>query len=236
MKMNKKWLLPVIFFGFMFCLPAIKNNWDQAVAAAKYYNFTILNENEKNYAAGITLAAAAEIWQANQDNKTAMPLAFYLERDAQMLGNPDFNRSVSGKVYEVSGDSALLFPDDQFLAQDDVEGCLISNELAFQLFGDTNPKGAMLSYGEATYTIRGIIRSKEPLLIKVMSGNDDQILNKMVIKAEEYHRKENFKEQAMGVYGLQLREETTDFQKFYHIPERIPNRISDFAEWKNIMK
>ena len=231
-------LAAALLAAFLICLPSLNSRWKRAVYSGKFYDFFITNPYATETAGtmqGISCLQAEEILQGGADDNAAVPVVFYKVLKGQMLTNPEFGRSRSGTVYEIKGDSCLLFPDGFPLALEDTGGCLLSKRLAYELFGDVRITGTTVSFGGREYMVRGILQSEEKVFVRLLTEKD-AVMDRLILKAGGYRMKEQYKERLGQYYGLTLEDRPTAFQRFHITTDMLPSRMSDFSEWVNFLK
>lgn len=97
-------------------------------------------------------------------------IIFFSERKKQSLENPLWYRRTKTTVVEILGDSTLLFPFGYPLEAGDLNGCLLGEDSARELFGGTEVIGEEIVYAGKTYEIRGILQERDLLVIE---GGED---------------------------------------------------------------
>ena len=116
------------------------------------------------------------------------------EKDVEYR-NIDFNRSLEGEEIEVAGNMGLLagemLCEGSFASSYDGDGCVISKELSYQLFGTIHGIGEeiFLSQKEAdteeaaSYIVRGILDTRDILCI--VQGDDKSVYPYARVKATD---------------------------------------------------
>lgn len=230
-------LIMVVFAVFIVALPALKRNFELMACKGQLYVFSITNTIPVTYDTdqGISLMQAEDIWKQNIEMEEAIPMVFYKILENQMLINQKLGRSFRGTVYDIKGESCLLFPEGVPLEPEDKNGCLISRGLAWELFGDTQVTGALVDCGGRESMVRGVLPSDDMLLVRLLTEKE-ATLGSLLIKADSYHAKEQYKEQLSQYYGLQLKDNPTIFQRLRITTDMLPNRMSDFSGWVDFLK
>lgn len=92
--------------------------------------------------------------------------AWTLEKDV-VFGEKEMGSNVKGSLILLKGESRLLYSSSENLNADDAEGCLLTENAAYALFGDTNVTGRSILYEaeNRAYTIRGLIPGEEKLFV-----------------------------------------------------------------------
>lgn len=85
------------------------------------------------------------------------------------LRNKELAKNVTGEVVKVYGNLTMLFPVEklqgQTLYEGDREGTIISEGVAYSLWGSTDVVGQSLVVGDKTYVVRGILKEKSNRII-----------------------------------------------------------------------
>lgn len=98
------------------------------------------------------------------------------EKDNEVISNNDLNRIVyNAKTLNLYGDSALLIK-GPILLKDDIEGCLIDEDTAYDLFGSTEVVGKDIEYGKRKLIVRGIHKGEKNLVVmqSLMSDRNEE--------------------------------------------------------------
>lgn len=156
-------------------------------------------------------------------------LVFWGKKENQTVENPEFNRSITGTVYVLCGDSNLIWKESYPLEREDKKGCLIGEKLALQLFGSDKVVGETVTWKNQSFQIRGIIVGEDCL---AMEGIEEQELSNLTIKGEnETEMDRNLEYMAMN-YGVEgLRINSPMFAK-----KDMPKKVSDVTGWVDFFK
>lgn len=85
-------------------------------------------------------------------------VCFWAETGEDWIQNEELHRMVRGSVSVLSGSSELLYPESACLLESDLEGCLIGEDLAYELFGSGKAAGKQLDFQGRRLTARGVLR------------------------------------------------------------------------------
>lgn len=85
--------------------------------------------------------------------------------EEQSFSNPDLGRDLTCEMLYIYGSSSFLCTASGELLADDLSGCVLSSEAAWQLFGETNVTGGEIIYNEQTFYIRGVCENDTALVI-----------------------------------------------------------------------
>jgi hypothetical protein len=115
------------------------------------------------------------------------PVAFLLwgEKEQVQIVSRDLSRTGKVSVIEAYGDSRLILKETVYLDEFDQEGCLLSEDIAWKLFGSTEAVGEKLQYGERTLTVRGILRNMKETLFVEAAGKAEGIMNTVTLKPSQ---------------------------------------------------
>lgn len=98
------------------------------------------------------------------------------EETEAVLENKNMGRCEEGLVCHVMGDKTVLYPESlcegSYPLSWDMEGCLVSRELAYALFGSGQIVEEEVEIDGKAYRVRGML--KEPGIFAVVSANTDQ--------------------------------------------------------------
>ncbi len=88
----------------------------------------------------------------------------------QTLDNQDFsneilNREATGKLLLINGNSSNLISGTGELMSDDLTGCILSTEAAWELFGETDVSGGEIICNEVTYEVRGVYEDSKFVIL-----------------------------------------------------------------------
>ncbi|MCB5714914.1 ABC transporter permease [Lactonifactor longoviformis] len=132
-------------------------------------------------------AWSREQWEemAVNEEDREFPDAFILwgEKEEVQIVSRDLTRTANVSAIEACGDSRLLLRETVSLNEKDTEGCLLSADTAWKLFGSTRAVGEKIQYGERTLTIRGILRQMKGTLFVQAEKGGEAILNTVTLKA-----------------------------------------------------
>lgn len=79
------------------------------------------------------------------------------QSEQAVLTNQNLSRNILTDVILMCGNPELLFEDCRMPGRDDLLGCLIDEQTAWQLFGSIDVEGKEITYNRRDYTIRKVI-------------------------------------------------------------------------------
>lgn len=130
--------------------------------------------------------------------------------------NKELGKSVTGEVIKVYGSLSILFPVEklqgQTLYEGDKEGTIISEGVAYSLWGSTDVVGQSLEVEGKTYIVRGVLKEKNNTIItQADRENKETKLSALRVQLVD---KENV---ADAMSTLQIK---------YNLPEGVLNNLS----------
>lgn len=138
------------------------------------------------------------------------------QRPKQELRNKELSKSVTGEVVKVYGNLSILFPIEklqgQTLSEGDREGTIISESIAYSLWGSTDVIGQSLLVGDKNYVVRGILKEESHTIITPVDMEDQE--TKFSGLRVQLIDKENVED---AVSTLKLK---------YNLPEGVLNNLS----------
>jgi len=108
---------------------------------------------------------AMQIQQKEEKEENPISFTLWGQMRDQSVSNPDLYRLVTLNLITVYGDSSFVLPSDGILDQDDYEGCLLSEDMAYELFQSKNVIDQEITYKDTSYTVRGTIPGVEQVLM-----------------------------------------------------------------------
>ncbi len=97
--------------------------------------------------------------QAEKGGEEEAPpvLCIWGQKEGVTLENKDLSRAAEANAILLCGSPGLVLEGCQVPVQGDEEGCVLSEEAAWALFGSSQVAGKEVSYREASYTIRQVL-------------------------------------------------------------------------------
>ena len=107
----------------------------------------------------------AELWRQGVSEQ-GVPLNFCIwgQKENITVSNEELSRAASTDVIFLYGNPELLFEESRIPVQEDDQGCLISEEAAWELFGSSQVIGKEVLCQGKSYIIRNVIPAKEKIL------------------------------------------------------------------------
>ena len=123
---------------------------------------------------------------AKEDNAQNQPeITIWQEESAREISDTE-GRTANAFVVGVFGNpedatsAGILY--GSFPARTDTEGCAVSSNLAFSLWGSINVVGMQVDIGGTQYYVRGVFDEKESRLFKQIPANADTTLSNMQMR------------------------------------------------------
>ena len=85
--------------------------------------------------------------------------------DQQTFTNNDLGKSLTCTLTYIYGSSENLCTSTGELMEDDLNGCVLSTEAAWKLFGESSITGGILTYNEKNYYVRGVYEDTNAVVI-----------------------------------------------------------------------
>lgn len=152
------------------------------------------------------------------------------------------SKSVETNVVIVDFPVTKLFASTNQLHTDDTAGCILSNHTMYELFGTTAKLGQQLTFGGRDYLVRGIIDTKENMVIiqydKVTVPYTDLSLDGIIFDVSEEMYRNQTAEKFHNAYeegDVSDSYYTHDYMSFIGRLE-TPIKWSDFEFWKDYGK
>lgn len=126
--------------------------------------------------------------EQEEDEARAMPeYCIWGQKEGVILTNNSLSRSVLADAVLFCGNPELLFGGYRLPGRKDSQGCLVDEELAWELFGGLEVVGEEVSYEGESYTIRKVIAGKDRVFAFQVGGQpeEDKIMNRITMQRPE---------------------------------------------------
>ena len=136
------------------------------------------------YKDGEPLTGREAIRLLEQESEQEEPLRVTLwgRVSDQTLRFDEFNREVEVELIVVTGESSLLFPSRTSLGREDVNGILLSRDVAHRLFGNTWAMDVQIIYDEREYVFRGIVEGAKDTAVIQGNSQTTRVFDAAVIE------------------------------------------------------
>lgn len=123
----------------------------------------------------------------NEENEvergeTGIDFTVWGTQDKTEMISQELGKKAVGSAFYVAGDASLLFAYEGVLSREDEDGCLLSKDLAYRLFGSVNVTGLSLEAGGRTLTVRGILQEAEGVIVLNAAEDTGKIMDAAVIR------------------------------------------------------
>lgn len=129
------------------------------------------------------LAAALKEEQNKNDtnDKASWQITAWNRGPRITIKNSKLNTTTRTRIITVFGDMAKVCPFQiqfgSFCYEEDTLGCVIDEKTAYDLFRNKNVVGNTITYDSKQYVIRGIVKSKEQVVIMINEDKNASFLN-----------------------------------------------------------
>ena len=111
----------------------------------------------------LTQQEIEKLREAEEKRESPVPFTAWCQRKGT-LSYPELNRETTADLVYINGDSNLLAAGTHPLTENGENGCLLSEDLAMELFGSIQAVGEIIKAGESEYTVQGILTEQESLM------------------------------------------------------------------------
>lgn len=132
-----------------------------------------------------SLNTVQEMRKNDSELENYLPFTAVGNMDQQTFSNDDLGKSLTCTLTYIDGNSENLCTSDGELLEDDLTGCMLSTQAAWELFGESHIAGGHVTYNDKTYTVRGVYDDTNAIVIlpaasifaqkKTTAPNQDQI-------------------------------------------------------------
>jgi len=120
---------------------------------------------------------ASEMQERNQEIEEPFNFTLWGSKKQQEICFQEYGRKKNAEIFFICGNSSLLFPGESSLDEADQEGCLLSGDLAYELFGSRDAEGQKLLYDSKEYTIKGILQQARQIMVIQADGKTENIMD-----------------------------------------------------------
>lgn len=179
---------------------------------------------------GITAEEIARVREQEQEKEDSMEFTAWNWRRQARITDADGVRSTYVEAMEINGSSEFLLPYGKILHKDDMEGCILGEGAAWELFGSRNVEGLTLCYEERELTIRGVLHMPEKMIVVETDERDDRF-QRITVRTQEGISRKMSAERLAGSYGLDVTQICFALLSRERLLELIPGKWSDFSGW-----
>ena len=121
---------------------------------------------------------ALEMQEQNQENEDgSLNFTVWGTKKKQEIKFAEYGRQAEADAVYLCGDSRLLFDQNEYIDENDPEGCLISADTAYKLFGSNDIRDVPVIFQEKEYIVRGIIKDLESTIAVQADSSTEAILD-----------------------------------------------------------
>ena len=157
---------------------------------------TAMNRATLHLQKGVSYAQAEE-YLRQEEEQTEKVRALFFQKNT----SADMGFSVDADILEICGDARLLTNGMETLAKEDVEGVLISEALAQELFRSSKVQGSQITLDAKTYTVRGVYAEPEKQLIR-LNREEDMLFHQVRVQKQGNKTAETTLQEFTQRYGL----------------------------------
>lgn len=103
--------------------------------------------------------------EKNEARDKTPDFAFWREDTGQTIHNFQLQRQCQITTVKVRGSMEVLYNDFEKLSEEDVEGCLLDETTAMELFGSLEIEGNEVMVGDRSLIVRGILRGEKNAVV-----------------------------------------------------------------------
>lgn len=163
---------------------------------------------------GLDYTQVRSIAAANEQSNSPLIFINWHQESGGTISYPELGREETADILTIYGKTTLLFPEKSMLEQGNDSGCLISEELAYHLFGGTDVSGNVIIYMDKAYEIIDVLNVKTPLFVHELSEeNVETKLDRVAI----YTGDDSWQQIAERYELLAGEWKIVDYEVVYHI-------------------
>ena len=210
--------------------------WNIACGISESYRYRL----DRDYA----IMTTDQVEYSGMKNENYIKGTYYIEPKLTVIGAGVY-LEVKADIVTVDFTVEDMFDTGGSLSVDDSYGCIVSSELAYELFGSTETAGCSISFGDQENVVRTVIDSGDAFVIiqgKNENRHDDDlksvdniIVNGVIIDVSEENYRGEYALEVAGHHGY-------DGSGYYYVADyldifphmMLPAKWSDFDFWKDV--
>ena len=106
----------------------------------------------------------AEQYRQGLGNELPLPCCIWGQKDHVLVSNENLSRQMRASAILLCGSPGLLFEDCRVPVAEDLEGCLLDETAAWELFGDIDAIGKEVACENRTFLVREVIPGNEGII------------------------------------------------------------------------
>lgn len=115
--------------------------------------------------------------ERNKESENPFSFTLWGSKKQQEICFQEYGRKKNVEILFICGDSSLLFPAGSSLGESDQASCLLSGDLAYELFGSRDVAGLKVLYGSKEYTIKGILQQAQQIMVIQADDKTENIMD-----------------------------------------------------------
>ncbi len=171
--------------------------------------------------------------ELEQSQEQPADFCAWKEEQEQSVAAAETGIHVWANLLWLNGDSQLLLPYGKNLCEEDLQGCLLDRDTAWELFGSQNVEGMTLVIAGQSRVVRGVFSTPKRLVI--LQGAPAGVLggwNRVTVQQKPGQSPQELGESFLIRHNLNGNLLRWDFLKgFSWLGELVPGKWSDFAGW-----
>ncbi len=195
----------VVFFLLLFSL--VFSLWGMSLFYESYirehYASVSIRLKSEPVTAGVLLKANKNIRQGDDLSHRTISAWNCLEN--VKLECEELSSSAKVDLIEVLGDVTKVYPIEllqgNVISSGDTEGCLIDEATAYELFHTVNVLGNLLTYKDQRYSVRGVLKSSEMVMI-TQAQEEDKTYTNLELSFKNQENAKQLAEEFIRQYGL----------------------------------
>ena len=152
---GKQWTVIISLLLSMLCA------WSFALAASgqleRTGNISVLHCDP------ISFSQLAHMREREERTEVSLAFTAWKQINYENLESLELGKTVFVDAIAFSGQPEMIFPQAGGLSPQDLRGCIIDKQTAYQLFGDDNALGGSIVYDGREYFVRNIISAPKGL-------------------------------------------------------------------------
>ena len=107
--------------------------------------------------------STAEVNWKDTLKEQELSCVFWIDSGKKNIENTDYHKSLIAKTIVVCGNSAILFPDENYVSEEGY--CLLGKEVAVKLFGSTSVNGRSIYVDGKEYSVAGVLKEQKDIAV-----------------------------------------------------------------------
>lgn len=156
------------------------------------------------YSDTITVDSIKELQKAERNTKKPLTFVAWSQIDDEVLSE-ELNKSFNTTIISATERVDLLFPECGAFDNMFPNNCIISESLAYELFGSADVKGLSVTYNSKKYSINQVLKNENYLFLHYENGINEQGFREVTIANTKNESPKMLKDQFEEMTGISLR-------------------------------